>query len=155
MIVKKITGVYQGNLSAGSSSLPTWVIDYLDLDGKIRSYVFPHAALTYRAAEYGIDLDDAETLLDIVLHEHYMDPGEHSPYHPSFLYNTDEETARLAHLARVQKVKQYIAHEDPDNLLRIVTQHHVKHRNEALHSEHRAVVASLRSNKMKAMRGKK
>lgn len=148
MILKKITRVY----STGNNSFQAWVVDYTDQDGMTRNYVFPSSALTFRAAEYGIDLSDAATLLDIIIHEHYMDPTEFHPDHPEFVYNTDQETARSAHLNRVRKLKLQIVHEDPGDLLKVIREAHVRDNDRSLHESHRTLVASLRANKIRAMR---
>jgi hypothetical protein len=43
--------------------------------GKLLAYFFPHHSLEARAGEYGLDpTADRDTLLDILLHEPFMDP---------------------------------------------------------------------------------
>lgn len=46
-----------------------WHVLYEDPHGDTRGHIFPKNTLAWRAAEYGIDPTDTETLLDIVLHE--------------------------------------------------------------------------------------
>lgn len=99
----------------------------------IATYLLPKAALQNRAAEYGIDPADVETLLDIALHEPYIpdptDPANHADdaaakkglrakawvsrgsirrgqMVPAWLYNSDSiEQAREAHFARIEHCK--------------------------------------------------
>ncbi|MFC6884678.1 MULTISPECIES: hypothetical protein [Actinomadura] len=55
---------------------PCWMVTLVRPDGGRSGHVFPKSTLEWRAAEYGIDPDDIEALLDIVLHEPYLpDPG--------------------------------------------------------------------------------
>jgi hypothetical protein len=61
--------------------------------------VFPLEALEWRAAEYGIDPTDADTLLDVVLHEEYAEPS-------TLAEDPDTDTARERHLARIAEVKK-------------------------------------------------
>lgn len=111
-----------------------WLI-YMDTGNPtvIASYLLPKTALQNRAAEYGIDPADIETLLDMVLHEPYIpdptDPRNHEEdpaakkgmrakswksqgrirkgqLVPAWLYNSDSiDQARRAHLARVDHCK--------------------------------------------------
>lgn len=68
-------------------------------------HVFPHDTLEWRAAEYGIDPTDTNTLMDIVLAEPYLTP-EHYTGTPH-LYDgmSTVEEARTAHLSRCAAVK--------------------------------------------------
>jgi hypothetical protein len=71
----------------------------------------PQTILEWRAAEYGIDPTDTETLLDIVLHEPHLpmdEPDEDEPQAMRYaqggptLWEADSTTkARDAHLERV------------------------------------------------------
>lgn len=101
---------------------PAWLIE-MSLDGGDPTHAvgFPHSIFHWRIAEYGIDPEDIETLLDIALHEQYIQL-HHSD--PTFLHNTDQETARLHHLARVKKSKQSVTHADPNNLLDVIRNAH-------------------------------
>lgn len=111
MINKTVTHVRQMDPADPSSA---WLIDFTHDDGQIQCHGFPRTILGRYAAEYGIDPNDSATLLDIVLTEPYMGLSDTDP---TFLYNTDQETARLHHLARVVQVRQQIAHLDPHDLL--------------------------------------
>lgn len=50
----------------------TWQVHMADAGGKRHIHVFPQETLTWRAAEYGIDPADTDTLLDIILHEPFL-----------------------------------------------------------------------------------
>lgn len=100
---------------------PVWLIE-MSTDGKLvptHGHGFPHSSLHWRAAEYGIDPHDLDTLLDVVLCEPHMNVRHTDPM---FLYNTDEETARNAHLARVADVRTRVMHADPGSLLNRIGQ---------------------------------
>lgn len=104
-----------------SAKDPVWLVR-VDVEGALPwIYAFPHVALVYRSAEYGIDPADADTLLDVVIHESHF---ELSHTDPTFLYNTDEKTALAAHLARVADAKTRVAISDPDNHLDVIRKHH-------------------------------
>jgi hypothetical protein len=67
-------------------------------------HVFPHDALEWRAAEYGIDPSDVDTLMDIVLAEPYITSEDYEP--GTTLYDAPSiQDAREAHLSRCAKVK--------------------------------------------------
>lgn len=97
-----------------------WSVVYRTEAGEhLAEHRFPHETLHWRAAEYGLDPADAESLLEIVLHEPFIDTSHTSP---DFLYNTDQATARTAHLAKIKAASVRIA--DPQNLLRTIHQAH-------------------------------
>jgi hypothetical protein len=52
-----------------------WAVVMTRPDGTRHAYVFPKFTLEQRAAEYGFDPADIETLLDVVMHEQFV----HSP----------------------------------------------------------------------------
>jgi hypothetical protein len=108
-----------------------WAVVMARPDGSKHVYVFPKFTLEQRAAEYGFDPADIETLLDIVLHEQFVhspggeieDPaaaqGMLSPalvssgmarkgqLVPTDLFNAPTiKDARDAHLARVEHGKR-------------------------------------------------
>lgn len=108
-----------------------WAVVMTRPDGSKHAYVFPKFTLEQRAAEYGFDPADVETLLDIVLHEQFVhspggeieDPaaaqGMLSPalvsngmarkgqMVPTDLFNAPTiKHARDAHLARVEHAKK-------------------------------------------------
>jgi hypothetical protein len=65
---------------------------------------FPYDALEWRAAEYGIDPSDVDTLMDIILTEPYIAATDYEP--GTTLYDAPSiEDARKAHLSRCAKVK--------------------------------------------------
>ena len=57
-----------------------WRVIVKDGTGAGYNHVFPVSTLAWRAAEYGIDTTDTETLLDVILHEPHLpdldDPDE-------------------------------------------------------------------------------
>jgi len=121
-----------------------WRVTSLRPDNVLHCHVFPKTTMQSRAAEYGIDPTDTNTLLDIVLHEPYMvSPLDHfydededpvvkaglmgtaktvihnlrtgktiRPGEPmaAWCYNCCEETARQAHLMRLDHCKKNRVH---------------------------------------------
>lgn len=57
---------------------PLWGVAVVKEDGSRFLKTFPHSTLEWRSAEYGIDPDDKDTLLDVILHESYI-PREDDP----------------------------------------------------------------------------
>lgn len=97
---------------------PHWRVFYEVPGGDgplIHCHAFPPSTLAWRAAEYGIDPADSQTLLDIVLHEPHMTGHDHTS--PDFLYNTDRATARKALHGRVAEVKTRVQIRDPHGRL--------------------------------------
>ncbi|MFC8447679.1 hypothetical protein [Kitasatospora sp. NPDC057223] len=97
-----------------------WIVVMVDESGSRVNHAIPKDTLLWRAAEYGIDPTDTETLLDIILHEPYIpdprlnDPpaaaavravvnGKRVPATLATAATTAD--ARTAHLARVLHVK--------------------------------------------------
>ncbi len=91
------------------------------------AYVFPVCTLWYRSAEYGIDLADADTLLDVVLHEMAMvSIGRGlTQNEPDFVFHVEEGMARTGHLMRTDRAKDLFEHPDPDGLLQKIRDHHL------------------------------
>lgn len=117
---------------------PCWLVETRRSDdGNLHRHIFPKATLAYRAAEYGIDPADTDTLVDIVLHEPFA-PSPDDPYTaaddpapaagllspataargtaavgdlvPTTLANAKTiEKAREAHLLRIQYAKTHVA----------------------------------------------
>ena len=92
------------------SGTDVWEIVMLRADGKPHAHIVPTAALDWRAAEYGIDPDDTDTLLEAVLHEPFMEQAEDEDgQQPKWadgsvdLLGAENTTvAREAHLARAK-----------------------------------------------------
>lgn len=108
----------------------TWQVGMVDAEGRTHIHVFPQEALAWRAAEYGIDPSDTDTLLDIILHEPFLpdlgtlegaaaDPAARPGLtaaalgakgvaaEPVQLHNAPTtKAARDAHLLRIDNVKQ-------------------------------------------------
>lgn len=111
-------------------------------------HIFPTASIDLRAAEYGMDPDDSETMLDIILHELYITDMHH--LHPKFVYNTDADTAREHYLSLIEDVKKNTVQvTDPNNLLKHIHQMHPRIRSRVTHERHKTVCAELRADRMK------
>ena len=68
------------------------------------AHALPVDILETRAAEYGIDPTDTDTLLEIVLYENYLPPQE--PDDPTTLYNAETvQEARDALITRVRTLR--------------------------------------------------
>jgi len=113
-------------------------------------YFLPVSSLWYRSAEYEIDLGDADTLFDTVLHEAAAMDFDLGVHHtdPDFVAHVPAAQAWQAHQARIAKVKQLVTHDDPQKLMSVITKHHLdnrghKHLNQ-LYQDHRSIVGSIR-----------
>jgi hypothetical protein len=101
--VKEVTTKQIGNT-------PCWRFRLQRADGKHHMHTEPQASLDYRAAEYGIDPTDVDTLLEVLLHEPHLAMTEETETQPSRYAGTgptlweaeNTDTARVAHLARVK-----------------------------------------------------
>jgi hypothetical protein len=113
-----------------------WMVDYDDAS----AHGFPPETLSWRAAEYGIDPNDVDTLLEIVLHEPHVNLHHTDP---TFLYNTDEETARAAHLRRVAASPVRV--QDSNGHLEQIRMAHRSSFDPAQHSERCRQVAAIRA----------
>ncbi|MET8826107.1 hypothetical protein ABZX40_13625 [Streptomyces sp. NPDC004610] len=56
-----------------------WHVVTRAADGHGVTHLFPKETLEWRAAEFGIDPDDVDTLLDLVLHEAFIDDAADGP----------------------------------------------------------------------------
>ncbi len=91
------------------STTECWEVALLKTDGTIHRHIMPKAALDFRAAEYGIDPADTDTLLEIILHEPHLSVVDDPTSGPRYadagpdLWQADTtQAARAAHLARVK-----------------------------------------------------
>lgn len=82
-----------------------YVITRAPGDGGI-THVFPKATLEWRAAEYGIDPQDTETLLDVILHEQLMDEEEDALLKKEVSAARSTTAARQACSDRLDALKQ-------------------------------------------------
>lgn len=117
-----------------SSGTECWRVHYDNGDGTVHLHVFPKDTLLWRSIEYGIDVGDVDTLLDVILHEPFVDSpldpanaetdpaaqagltvdvvevdlySETAKKVPLWLYNApDTASAREAHLLRIEHAKQ-------------------------------------------------
>lgn len=89
---------------------PCWQVRMIRPDGMPCVHVMPQNILEWRAAEYGIDPVDTDTLLEIVLHEPHMlvteetedQPARYADDGPALKEAVSTAAARTAHLARVK-----------------------------------------------------
>lgn len=124
-----------------------WQVLMQDAETGMRhAHIFPHTVFQIRSAEYDIDPDDIETLLDIVLHEphipeptfphnHAADAGllaghtvqDNGVTVPAWLYNANTIVqARSAHLERIRHVKENVllVRTQPGDLLDAIREAH-------------------------------
>ncbi|WP_336214367.1 hypothetical protein [Nonomuraea sp. LPB2021202275-12-8] len=110
---------------------PMWGISRVRPDGAPHIHIIPHSTFEWRCAEYGVPVDDMDTLLDIVLHEPWI-PNPHDalatlrPGAAEVLQETHSlptcwtpgvpDADRLAaHLARIESVKTHRVAMVPEN----------------------------------------
>lgn len=142
MKYKEILEVRNGSADPGKVF---WIIYHKREDGSLFDYGFPGDTLQNLSAEYGINPMDSDMLLETYLYQFHMDPMELHQSHPHFVWNTDEETARLHHLARVDKLKKEFQYHDPNGLLEQIKQHHLDNFDFAKHAHRKRLAASLRA----------
>ncbi|MFI5687909.1 hypothetical protein [Streptomyces sp. NPDC051636] len=80
-----------------------WHVVTRAADGHGLTHVFPKATLEWRAAEYGIDPTDVDTLLDVVLHEPFLDDEEAAA---NLFTAPSTVDARIGHLDRISACKR-------------------------------------------------
>lgn len=103
-----------------------FLVQYTVDGGDNRGHVFPADTLEWRAAEYGLDPQDRETLLEIVLYEPFLD--SHSIDDPKHLFNAATiKEARDHHLGRIADLKAQHTISDPDGHLKKVTDNALMH----------------------------
>lgn len=74
-------------------------------DGHGITHVFPKSTLEWRAAEFGVDPADVDALLDLVLHEAFIDDQTDGPPSEVRAARSSVE-ARQAHANRIDAVKR-------------------------------------------------
>lgn len=90
------------------SGAACWRVIYDKPDGTQHLHLFPLDTLEWRAAELELDLDaDREQLLDVVLHEPYVQPESAGAARSLLTADTLAEH-RTAHLARIAAAKQRV-----------------------------------------------
>lgn len=90
-----------------------WEMHELREDGSKGLIVMPKTTLDWRAAEYGIDPTDVDSLLDIIVHERYVptqteeqqDPALKAKALPWLLEADNTAEARKHHMARIRGAK--------------------------------------------------
>lgn len=110
---------------------PCWQVSLVRPDGSTLIHLMPANTLDWRAAEFGIDPTDVDTLLEVVLHEPHMPMTDDPEKGPQFtdggpdLWTADNtDTAREAHLARVQACPVQIGVRNAKALAAIRNGHH-------------------------------
>lgn len=90
----------------GSNSIPCWRIEVRGEDGSQAEYIFPKSTLEWRAAEYGIDPNDVDELLHVILHEpHLTEPEEQGGAikgGPTLWRASSTQQAHIAHMQRIK-----------------------------------------------------
>lgn len=130
------------DLSVEARGKLVWSIRVRHSDGVVFNYHMPHITWAARAAEYGLDPDDIDTLLDVCLHEHEFAGLDET--HPDFVYSNAEERAREALLSRIAEAKKTNLIVDPDNLLQAIRDHHSHTPYAEFHRAHRERVQAIR-----------
>jgi hypothetical protein len=102
-----------------------WVVEVFKTheDGRREEgvHIFPYDAMEWRAAEYNIDPNDRETLLDIILTEPYLETETADPQRTLFVAETVQD-ARAHHLERIAaaKLKHGISTKEKNHPLAVV-----------------------------------
>ncbi|MEV0617556.1 hypothetical protein AB0I81_29840 [Nonomuraea sp. NPDC050404] len=108
---------------------PLWGLKMVRPDGESMLGMMPHSTMEWRAAEYCIDPDDIDTILDVILHEPWI-PAADDPFaaqNPKLAEVIDQirdmptcwtrgvsdQDRRDACLAKIALVKESIARVDP------------------------------------------
>lgn len=86
------------------SGVDCWQVITRAADGHGLTHLFPKATLEWRAAEFGIDPDDVDALLDAVLHEAFIDDVEDGPA-TDILAARNTSEAQQSHAVRIAAVK--------------------------------------------------
>lgn len=91
----------------GDQEIPCWRVSVRGPGGMQYEHAFPLATLEWRAAEYGIDPADIDTLLHVILHEpHLTAPEENGggprDKSPTLWEATSTAQAHAAHMKRIQ-----------------------------------------------------
>lgn len=122
-----------------------WEVVTNKSDGTQCVFALPPFTWAARAAEYGIDPNDIDALLDICLHEGF-EGIDHT--HPDFVYNNTEEHARTALMSRIADTKQRHLVTDPNNLLQAVKEYHGHTPHADFHQKHKERVRTIRNTRV-------
>ncbi|WP_440063763.1 hypothetical protein [Streptosporangium sp. OZ121] len=116
--------------AAPDGAEPLWGVYRVKPNNETHMHIFPHSTFEWRAAEYGIDPDDLETLLDVILHEPWI-PSLDDPFlweNPDAVKVAEAmhglptcwtpgvpDAVRLeAHLTRINAVKEHRVRLEPE-----------------------------------------
>lgn len=114
-----------GQVSDPSGAEPRWGIYEVDPWGSTGTGEVPHSRLEWTAAAHGVDPEDIDTLIDIILHTRFLpDPDDALAWgHPTtaaileeiadlpdaYTPGVSDATRREAHLTRIAAVKTHLA----------------------------------------------
>lgn len=87
----------------GRALAPLWRVRYAKPSGGFLAHVFPRHIFAARAAEYGIDPADVDTLITMVLHEPFIRPDD--PERHADVYAVTVAQARALHGRRIARAK--------------------------------------------------
>lgn len=95
----------------------TWRLEFDRPDALRHLYVFPRSTFEWRIAEYGFDRDDVDGILDVILHEQFVDMGDEYLFDlPTLVTARHQQEAREAHLERIRLTKLHkhivVPHDD-------------------------------------------
>lgn len=122
-----------------------WIIRTTRADGTEHTFSFPHYTWAARSAEYGIDLKDIDTLLDVCLHDTFESIDQN---HPDFVYNNHEHVARTSLFERVTETKSRHQVVDPNNFLQAIKDHHESDSHSSFHQTHQDRVRAFRKSRV-------
>lgn len=108
-----------------------WEIHAQGEDGHKRLMLIPKVALNWRSAEYGIDPEDVDALLDILLHEGQVPPKEEeeqSQRLPRLLETTNTSDALKFQKQRIRRVPRQFDFSDSE-ALNTIRENHTPDRN--------------------------
>ncbi|MEO3857702.1 hypothetical protein [Acrocarpospora sp. B8E8] len=124
-----LTGADGGDRDQPSGAEPLWAIYEVDASGRRGVGRVPHSTFEWKAALYGLDPEDMDTLLDVILHERFIPSPQDAlawehPILKRILKATQDLpdcwtpgvsdiTRREAHLARIAAVKEMAVRLEP------------------------------------------
>ncbi len=90
----------------GNQGVPCWRLGVREISsGLQREHLFPKNALEWRAAEYGVDPTDIDTLLTMILHEPHLEqtvPGFVNAGETNIWLAANATEARESHLKKIR-----------------------------------------------------
>ncbi|MGC5562808.1 hypothetical protein ACPYPG_08195 [Streptomyces sp. FR-108] len=89
----------------GSAKIPIWRVAYDRGDGTVHLHIMPQDIFAIRAAEYDMDVDDVDALIDLVLYEPFIDSMEEDGT-PILFGSGSLSEAREKYLSRINQAKE-------------------------------------------------